>query len=74
MPLRYVLDEHMRGLLWSALQGHNRAGIDVIDVVRVGDPVDLPCGTKDPDLLLWAQREGRVVVTWDRGSMPGVKA
>jgi hypothetical protein len=71
MPLRYVLDEHFRGILWSAFQHHNAKGIDVVDVVRVGDPVDLPRGTPDPELLLWAEREGRVVVSLDRSTMPG---
>lgn len=71
MPLRYVLDEHLRRILWNAIQQHNAGGIDLLDVVRVGDPTDLPLGTKDPDLLLWAEREGRVVVTLDRRTMPG---
>jgi hypothetical protein len=71
MALRYVLDEHLRGALWAALQRHNAAGVDPIDVVQVGDPPDLPCGTKDPDLLVWAEREGRMVVTRDWRSMPG---
>ncbi len=71
MPLRYVLDEQLRGAVWSALQHHNAAGSYVVDVVRVGDPPDLPLGVSDPDLLLWAEREGRVLVTTDRHTMPG---
>ncbi len=70
MPLTYVLDEHFRGILWNALQRHNSAGHHVIDVVRVGDPVDLPLGTKDPDVLLWGEREGRVLVSRDKQTMP----
>ena len=71
MALRYVLDEHLRGLLWNAIRHHNSAGINPIDVARVGDPADLPRGTKDPSLLLWAEREDRVVVSLDRRTMPG---
>jgi hypothetical protein len=71
MPLRYVLDEHLRGPLWNAIQAHNAAGTDSIDVVRVGDPPDLPCGTPDPDILLWAEREGRLLVTRDVNTVPG---
>jgi hypothetical protein len=63
MALTYVLDEHLRGALWHALRQHNAGGVNVVDVDRVGDPPDLPLGTTDPDLLLWAEREGRVVVT-----------
>jgi hypothetical protein len=71
MPLAYVLDEHLRGLLWGAIRQHNAGGVNVIDVTRVGDPADLPLGTQDPDLLLWAERENRVVVTRDWNTMPG---
>jgi hypothetical protein len=71
MALRFVLDEHLRGPLWPALLQHNAAGIYPVDVVRVGDPPDLPRGTPDPDILIWAEREGRIVLTFDVGSMPG---
>jgi len=71
MPLRFVLDEHLRGILWKAIQQHNASGIDLIDVVCVGDLPDLPLGTKDPDILAWAEREGRVLVTRDWNTMPG---
>jgi hypothetical protein len=47
MPLRYVLDEHLRGPLWRALQWHNSAGVYPVDVVRVGDLVDLPLSADD---------------------------
>jgi hypothetical protein len=69
MPLSYVLDEHLRGVLWKALQQHNAAGSNCVDVVRVGDSADLPLSTPDPDLLLWAERNGRVLVTRDWNTM-----
>ncbi len=70
MALSYVLDEHLRkGALWQAIQRHNAAGIFPIDVVQVGDPVDLPLGSTDPDILLWAEKEGRAVVTRDYNTM-----
>ena len=37
-----------------------------MDVVRVGDPADLPCGSLDPDVLTWAERDGRILLTLDR--------
>jgi Domain of unknown function (DUF5615) len=70
MPLRYVLDEHLRGPLWRAIQSHNSAGVYPLDVVRVGDPIDLPLGTDDPTLLSWAEREQRILVTFDPDTMP----
>jgi hypothetical protein len=69
MPVSYVLDEHLRGPLWHAIRQHNAAGAYPIDVVRVGDPPDLPLGSVDPDILLWAERQGRVLVTEDRRTM-----
>jgi len=70
MALRYLLDENLRGPLWRALQWHNSSGVYPLDVVRVGDPADLPLGIGDPDLLLWAEREQRILVTQDADSMP----
>jgi hypothetical protein len=71
MSLRFVLDEHLRGGgLWQAIQQHKAAGKFPLDVVRVGDPFDLPLGIADPDLLLWAEREGRIILTFDHQTMP----
>jgi hypothetical protein len=70
MAVRFVLDENVRGPLWDAIQAHNARGIDLIDAVRVGDPNDLPLRTPDPAILIWAEREARVLVTDDRKSMP----
>ncbi len=70
MPLRYVLDEHLRGILWKAIQQHNASGSNPLDVVCVGDPMDLPLGSKDPDILVWAEREGRVLVSRDKQTLP----
>ncbi|MHB1424932.1 MAG: DUF5615 family PIN-like protein [Gemmataceae bacterium] len=72
MPLSYVLDEHLRrGSLWRAIQRHNAAGVFLIDVVQVGDPPGLPLGSTDPYILHWAEREGRIIVSLDRDTMPG---
>jgi hypothetical protein len=69
MPVRFVLDENLRGYLWKAVGHHNSSGGDVIDAVRVGDPPDLPLGTDDPALLQWAERENRILVTCDAKTM-----
>jgi hypothetical protein len=71
MPLRFVLDEHLRGGgLWRIIRQHNAKGHDPLDVVRVGDPLDLPRGTLDTDLLLWAEREGRIILSRDFSTLP----
>src|SRR4051794_11582418 len=71
MPLRYVLDEHLRGPLWGIILRHNGRGVDPIDVTRVGDEPELPIGVSDPDILLWAEREQRILVSEDKSTMPG---
>ena len=70
MPLRYVLDEQMPAPLWKALQQHNTVATPPIDVVYVGGPLSLPKGTPDPDILIWAEREGRILVSLDKQSLP----
>jgi len=69
MPLRYVLDEHLRGPVFHAILRHNRLGAYPIEAVCVGDPPDLPLGTLDPELLKWAEREQRILVCDDRRTM-----
>jgi hypothetical protein len=71
MPIAFVLDEQLRGPLWPAILLHNHTSPHLIDATRVGDPSDLPLGTQDPDILLWAERERRIVVSFDRKTMPG---
>jgi hypothetical protein len=71
MALRFILDENLRGAPWWAIEHHNIRGVDLIDTLRVGDPSDLPLGSADPSILLWAEREGRVLVSFDRSTMPG---
>jgi hypothetical protein len=69
MPVRYLLDENQRGVLWHVIQRHNARGIDPIDAVRVGDAPDLPLGSQDPAILRWAEREQRILITFDKSSM-----
>jgi hypothetical protein len=70
MALRFVLDEHLRGPLWRAVQRHNARDEDPIDVVRVGDPPDLLLATDDRALLAWAEGQGRILVTCDKHTIP----
>lgn len=70
MALAFLLDEHLRGPLWQAVLQHILRGGGWLDVVRVGDPPDLPLATDDAALLQWAEREGRILVTEDRQTMP----
>jgi hypothetical protein len=54
-----------------AIQSHNLAGVQPIDAVRVGDLADLPLQASDPEILVWAEQAGRILLTSDESSMPG---
>lgn len=69
MALRFLLDEHFRGDLWRAILSHNAFSADPIDVIRVGDPPDLPLSTPDHEILRWAESAGRVPISRDRRTM-----
>lgn len=71
MPLKFLIDENLRGPLWNAIQRHNAIGLDPIDAIRVGDIPDLPLGSSDPDILKWAEKENRILVSFDSQTMPG---
>jgi hypothetical protein len=69
-PPGFHLDEHLRGPLWEAIQAHNsKPGVAAIRAYRFGDWPAPSLGTDDPDLLLWAEREGIFLVSCDRQTM-----
>ena len=68
--LGYLLDENVPPKLRNAIQQHNAVGVKPLDVVSVGDPPDLPRGSLDPDILIWAEREGRILISLDRNTLP----
>jgi hypothetical protein len=70
MSIRFLFDENLDDPLRSAVARHNARGIDPIDAVQVGGPSDLPRGSDDPDILIWAEREGRILVSFDRSTLP----
>lgn len=69
MPVRFLLDENQRGLLWRYIQRHNASQSFKLDVVRLGDIPDLPLGATDPEVLRWAGREGRILISADRATL-----
>lgn len=70
--IRYILDQNVSEAVDEAVRSWNadRKGPPV-DTVRVGRLPDLPFGSVDPDILRWAERHGRVVITNDLKTMPG---
>jgi hypothetical protein len=71
MALRFLLDENLRGPLWQAIRHSNATGVDVLEAMRVGDPGAPALETPDPNLLLWAEAHGRILVSLDVISMSG---
>jgi hypothetical protein len=68
--VRFLLDEHLRGPLWSAIQRYNAHGQWPLDVARVGDSDELPLGLPDPDILLWTERNQYLLVSRDKSTLP----
>lgn len=71
MPLRYLFDEHLRGTLPDAVVRWARREGYVLDVMQVGEVADVPLGMPDPELLRWAEADGRIVVSLDTATLPG---
>jgi hypothetical protein len=71
MTLAYVLDEHLRGPLWRAIQRYNARNDGGINAVRVGDPEGPALASGDPEILLWAEQVGRILITLDERTMSG---
>jgi hypothetical protein len=65
MPIRFLLDEHHRGPLFRYIQRRNLASDFPVDAVRVGDISDLPLGTPDSEILRWAEKQDRILVSAD---------
>ena len=66
MPIAFVLDENLGGKpLWHAIRHHNLRRALRIDAIRVGDPTDLPLGSPDSDIFVWADRTDRIILTED---------
>lgn len=65
-PIRYLLDEHVDPALRTQLIRHEP---DLV-VWMLGDPGAPKRGTPDPEILLWCEANGFLLVTANRKSMP----
>ena len=71
MALAFLLDENVRGRLQQAVERYNATANMPLDVIQVGAADDLPLGMSDPDVLLWIEREDRLLVSLDKNTLPG---
>jgi hypothetical protein len=69
-----LVDENLRGPFWSALARANAEHTPPIEITCVGAYNAPPLGSKDPEILSWAERHGYVVVSNDVRTMPGLVA
>jgi hypothetical protein len=53
--------------IWSS---GTTPALDALDVVRVGDDAVLPLGTLDPVILRWGEENGRILVSFDKSTLP----
>lgn len=66
MTVRYLMDENVAPIYQTQIQ---RRDPDLI-IWAVGDEGTPPKGTLDPDILIWCEEHGFVLVTNNRTSMP----
>ena len=71
MALRYLLDENLRGPVWTALERANAFRNDVaLEIACLGEQIDLPLGAADDEILRWAGQYDFVLVSTDLRTMP----
>ena len=70
MPLFFLLDENLPARVFRAIQRHNESEALALDAVCVGQFSDLPLSSDDGTVLRWADREGRILITEDKSTMP----
>src|SRR5262249_14960299 len=66
----FVLDEHLRRRLWRAIPGTQCPRRGPVGCRSRRRP-DLPLGSDDATILLWAERQNRILVSLDRSTMAG---
>ncbi len=65
-PIKYLFDENVNTNFKIALR-HERPDIELY---RIGDPGFPQCGTLDPEILIWCETNGFILVTNNRASIP----
>jgi predicted nuclease of predicted toxin-antitoxin system len=70
MALRFLIDENLLDRLSRALARYNASGNNPIDAVQIGDIPDLPRGMDDPEILLWAEGNERILISFDLSTIP----
>ena len=70
MPLRYLIDENLRGTLAVTVVRHaTKLGLE-LDILQIGDVGAPQRGTTDPEILAWGESSNRIIITRDHQTMP----
>lgn len=64
---RFLLDENVSPTIQRGVARRAPGN----DIVRVGGDGAPAWGTPDPDLLAWCEENDRILVTFDKATMPG---
>src|SRR5262245_52677755 len=67
MRVRFPLDENLSHAIIEAVHQFDSD----VDIAAVSSPCAPPIGTLDPDILLYCERERRLLIKNNRRSMPG---
>jgi len=70
MPLRYLLDENLRGPFWTAMVQANGESALPVEIACIGEYGAPQLASLDTDILIWAEQRGYVVVSNDLRTMP----
>ena len=70
MSLQFLFDENINAKLSQAVTRHNLHGELPLNIIRVGEPADLPLSSTDGEILTWSEREQRILVTNDKHTIP----
>ena len=67
--VRLLLDENMRAeSIWNAIQAATETA--PFDIIRVGDHSGPPLGINDTQLLDWAAVKQRLLISYDKRTLP----
>lgn len=67
MKPRFLLDEHLGRVIQRQLRRRDAQ----IEILLIGDPMASNRGMLDPDLLIWLEATGYILVTNDESTIPG---
>jgi hypothetical protein len=70
MAIAFLVDENIPRAVSHAIIRHNRKGLYLIDAIQIGMVGAPGKGIADPDLLLWSEQHARILVSYDKKTLP----